>query len=42
MRERQIEKLYKDYADQAAKMKEIISKADIHTNLLVRGVVHVQ
>lgn len=41
MKESQLENLKKRNADQRKMVKEIIGKADIHTNLLVRGVLHV-
>lgn len=41
MREAQLENLKKKYADQKTMVEDTISKADIHTNLLVKGVLHV-
>ena len=41
MREAQLENLKKKYADQKTMVEDTIGKADIHTNLLVRGVLHV-
>lgn len=41
MRQSQIEKLEKDYKLQEKSMNETIAKADIHTNLLVKGILHV-
>lgn len=41
MREAQLENLKKKYADQKTMVEGTISKADIHTNLLVKGVLHV-
>lgn len=40
MREAQLENLKKKYEDQKAMVEDTITKADIHTNLLVRGVLH--
>ena len=42
MRMSQLDKLQKDYKSQEAKFKEVISKADIHTNLLVKGILHIE
>lgn len=42
MRTSQLEKLKKDYDAQKKSTEETIQKADIHTNLLVRGVLHVE
>lgn len=41
MRMSQLNKLTNDFEEQKRSLKETISKADIHTNLLVRGVLHV-
>ena len=41
MRVSQLENLKKKYEEQKRMVEETISKADIHTNLLVRGVLHV-
>lgn len=41
MREAQLKNLKKEYADQKTRVEDTIGKADIHTNLLVRGVLHV-
>lgn len=40
MREAQLENLKKKYEDQKALVEDTITKADIHANLLVRGVLH--
>ena len=42
MRTSQLNKLKVDYENQEKIMQETISKADIHTNLLVKGVLHVE
>ena len=42
MRTSQLNKLKIDYENQEKTMQETISKADIHTNLLVKGVLHVE
>lgn len=42
MRTSQLDKLQKDYKIQETKFKEVISKADIHTNLLVKGILHIE
>lgn len=42
MRTSQLEKLKKDYDSQKKQTEDTIHKADIHTNLLVRGVLHVE
>lgn len=42
MRTSQLNKLKVDYENQEKTMQETISKADIHTNLLVKGVLHVE
>lgn len=41
MRVSQLENIKKKYEEQKKMVEETISKADIHTNLLVRGVLHV-
>ncbi len=41
MREAQLENLKKKYENQKTMVEDTIGKADIHTNLLVRGVLHV-
>ena len=41
MKEAQLENLKKKNAEQQKMVEETIGKADIHTNLLVRGVLHV-
>lgn len=41
MREAQLENLKKKYEGQKRMVEDAIGKADIHTNLLVRGVLHV-
>lgn len=41
MRLSQLENIKKKYEEQKKMVEETISKADIHTNLLVRGVLHV-
>lgn len=41
MRVSQLENLKKKYEEQKRTVEETISKADIHTNLLIRGVLHV-
>lgn len=41
MRQSQLDKLEKDYKVQEKSMNETIAKADIHTNLLVKGILHV-
>lgn len=41
MRTSQLNKLTNDFEDQKKSLKDTISKADIHTNLLIRGVLHV-
>jgi len=41
MRQSQLDKLEKDYAIQTISINETISKADIHTNLLVKGILHI-
>lgn len=41
MRTSQLNKLTNDFEYQKKSLKETISKADIHTNLLVRGVLHI-
>lgn len=41
MRESQLENLKNKYEEQKRRVEESISRADIHTNLLVRGVLHV-
>ena len=40
MREAQLENLKKKYEDQKAMVEDTLTKADIHANLLVRGVLH--
>jgi hypothetical protein len=42
MRTAQLENLKKNYEDQKKALEEIISKADIHTQPLVKGVLHVE
>lgn len=42
MRTSQLNKLKVDYENQEKTMKDTISKADIHTNLLIKGVLHVE
>jgi superfamily II DNA or RNA helicase len=42
MRTAQLENLKKNYEDQKNALEEIISKADIHTQPLVKGVLHVE
>jgi SNF2 family DNA or RNA helicase len=42
MRTSQLDKLQKDYKIQETKFREVISKADIHTNLLVKGILHIE
>ena len=42
MRTSQLNKLKVDYENQEKIMKDTISKADIHTNLLIKGVLHVE
>ncbi len=42
MRTSQLTKLKVDYENQEKTMQETLSKADIHTNLLVKGVLHVE
>ena len=42
MRTSQLNKLKVDYENQERTMQETISKADIHTNLLIKGVLHVE
>jgi hypothetical protein len=41
MRIAQLENITKKYNAQTKKVDETVAKADIHTNLLVRGVLHV-
>ena len=41
MRVGQLENIEKKYAAQVKKIQEISAKVDIHTDLLVRGVLHV-
>lgn len=41
MRQAQLDKLEKDYKIQEKSMNQIIAKADIHTNLLIKGILHV-
>lgn len=41
MKTRQMEKLQEQYEEQVKKTEDIKRKADIHTNLLIRGVLHV-
>ncbi len=41
MRRAQLDKLTSDYETQLRQMNETISKADIHTELLVRGILHI-
>ena len=41
MRTSQLDKLISDFAKQKKVMDETIGKADIHTNLLVKGILHV-
>lgn len=42
MRNSQLNKLRTDYENHESLMRETIKKADIHTNLLVKGVLHVE
>lgn len=42
MRNAQLENLRKNYAEQKMTLEETIQKADIHTQLLVKGVIHVE
>ena len=42
MRTSQLLKLRNDHEEQKKRMREAASKADIHTDLLVRGVLHVR
>lgn len=42
MRTAQLEKLTADYESQQRQMNETVATADIHTDLLVRGVLHVE
>ena len=42
MRTSQLNKLRVDFENQEKTMKDTISKADIHTNLLIKGVLHVE
>ena len=42
MRRAQLDKLTADYEAQQRQMNETVSKADIHTELLVKGVLHVE
>ena len=42
MRTSQLNKLRIDYENQENIMKDTILKADIHTNLLIKGVLHVE
>lgn len=42
MKTRQMEKLQEQYEEQVKKTEDIKRKADIHTNLLIRGVLHVE
>lgn len=41
MRSAQLDKIEREHAEQMSSVENIIGKADIHTNLLVRGVLHV-
>lgn len=41
MRQSQLDKLFIDFNKQKKNMTDIITKADIHTNLLVKGILHV-
>lgn len=41
MRQSQLDKLFTDFNKQKKNMTDIIAKADIHTNLLVKGILHV-
>lgn len=41
MRTAQLENITKKYSEQTRKVDETVAKVDIHTNLLVRGVLHV-
>lgn len=41
MRQSQLDNLEKDYAVQTNIINETIAKADIHTNLLVKGILHI-
>jgi len=42
MRTSQLEKLLTDFAKQKKNMDEIVSKAEIKTNLLVKGILHIE
>lgn len=42
MRNSQLNKIRIDYKNQESAMRETMKKADIHTNLLVKGVLHVE
>ena len=41
MRTRQLENLISKYQTQMKQIDDTVSKVDIHTNLLIRGVLHV-
>lgn len=41
MRQSQLNKLISDFKTQENQMKELINKADIHSNLIIKGVLHV-
>ena len=41
MRQAQIDKLKIDMTKQKNKYNDIVAHADIHTNLLVKGIVHI-
>ena len=41
MRNSQLNKIRTDYENQESAMRETMKKADIHTNLLVKGMLHV-
>ena len=41
MRNSQLNKLKNDFEEQKKSLKDTISKADIHTSLLIRGVLHI-
>ena len=41
MRQSQLDKLFTDFNKQKKNMTDIIAKADIHTNLFVKGILHV-
>ncbi|UZQ51663.1 helicase-related protein [Clostridium kluyveri] len=41
MRQSQLDKLFRDFNKQKNNMKDITARADIHTKLLVKGILHV-